>query len=135
LVEALSLLSLLTGNRTLQLSFKVISLSWSINTVQNYEVIRIFKAISTPRDGNCLLHGKNKKLSVSENRQLIYFQQFWMESRKIMGYTDDQWEFIWSTMAEDGAWAVPNITDGSGNALVQNFAPELMIKYITHNLR
>ena len=35
-----------------------------------------------------------------------------------LGYTDEQWAFIWSTMAEDGAWAVPNITDGSGNALV-----------------
>ena len=52
-----------------------------------------------------------------------------------LGYTDEEWAFIWSTMAEDGAWAVPNITDGFGNALVQNFAPELMIKYIAHNLR
>ena len=38
-----------------------------------------------------------------------------------LGYTDKQWEFIWSTMAEDGAWAVPNVTDDAGDILVQNF--------------
>ena len=52
-----------------------------------------------------------------------------------LGYTDKQWEFIWPTMAEDGAWAVPNITDNSGDILVQNFAPEMMIKFMAHDLK
>ena len=52
-----------------------------------------------------------------------------------LGYTDEQWAFVWSTMAEDGAWAVPNITDDAGNVLVRNFGPEMMIKYIAHDLK
>ena len=27
------------------------------------------------------------------------------------GYTDKEWEWIWSSMIEDGAWAVPALTD------------------------
>ena len=31
------------------------------------------------------------------------------------GYNDEEWEWIWSTMIEDGAWAVPALTDREGN--------------------
>ena len=33
----------------------------------------------------------------------------------VFDYTDGEWEFIWMTMLEDGAWAVPSITDRNGN--------------------
>ena len=55
--------------------------------------------------------------------------------KEILGYTDQQWEFIWNTMLEDGAWAVPGITDDQGNIIKENDAPELLIKYIAHDLR
>ena len=53
----------------------------------------------------------------------------------VLDYSDDEWTFIWSTMIEDGAWAVPDIKDNSGNILKHNYAPELFIKFIAHDLR
>ena len=38
-------------------------------------------------------------------------------------------------MIQDGAWNVPNIKDSFGNILKQNWAPEILIKYISHDLR
>ena len=55
--------------------------------------------------------------------------------KELLGYTDSQWEFIWSTMIEDGAWAVPSLKDNLGNVIKENNAPEIMIKYIAHDLR
>ena len=55
--------------------------------------------------------------------------------KELLGYTDEEWEYVWSTMIEDGAWAVPSITDRSGNWLKENLAPEMMIQFIAHNLR
>ena len=52
-----------------------------------------------------------------------------------LGYTDDEWTFIWSTMAEDGAWAVPPIKTTNGEIIRQNNAPELFIKYIAHDIQ
>ena len=50
-------------------------------------------------------------------------------------YDDAQWQYIWSTMLVDGAWAVPSIVDEHGNNIKDNFAPEMMIKYIAHDLK
>ena len=55
--------------------------------------------------------------------------------KELLGYTDTQWEYIWNTMLVDGAWAVPGITDDKGNVIKENDAPELLIKYIAHDLR
>jgi hypothetical protein len=58
------------------------------------------------------------------------------ENEKLkFGYTDKEWEWIWSTMIEDGAWAVPALRDTQGNYLKENFAPELMIRYAAHEMR
>ena len=43
------------------------------------------------------------------------------------GYTEKEWEWIWSSMMEDGAWAVPGVTDSSGVVVKENFAPEILI--------
>ena len=43
--------------------------------------------------------------------------------KNILDYTDDEWAYIWSTMLEDGAWAVPSIKDELGNIIKQNYAP------------
>ena len=51
------------------------------------------------------------------------------------GYTDVEWEYIWSTLSQDGAWAVPNIKDLQGKVIKENWAPEIMIKFIAHDLR
>ena len=50
-------------------------------------------------------------------------------------YNDEEWDYIWNTMAKDKAWSVPNIDDEMGNMLKQNFAPEIMIKYIAHDIQ
>ena len=55
--------------------------------------------------------------------------------KEILGYTDTQREYIWNTMLVDGAWAVPGITDAEGNVIKENDAPELLIKFIAHDLR
>ena len=52
-----------------------------------------------------------------------------------LGYTDEEWNFIWSTMLEDRAWAVPAIRDEQGKFLKENDAPELLIKFAAHDLR
>ena len=53
----------------------------------------------------------------------------------LLGYSDADWEYIWMTMLEDGAWAVPGIKDANGNLVKENYAPEILIKYIAHDLR
>ena len=50
-------------------------------------------------------------------------------------YTDSQWEYIWMTMLVDGAWAVPSIKDELGNIVKANDAPEILIKFIAHELK
>ena len=55
--------------------------------------------------------------------------------KEILGYSDEEWNFIWSTMLEDKAWAVPGIKDNFGNTLKSNEAPEMFIKYIAHDLK
>jgi hypothetical protein len=52
----------------------------------------------------------------------------------ILNYSDDEWDFIWATMIENGAWAVPAIKDDMGNLVKENLAPELFIKYVAHDL-
>ena len=29
--------------------------------------------------------------------------------KELFNYSDEEWSYIWTTMLEDGAWAVPNI--------------------------
>ena len=52
-----------------------------------------------------------------------------------LGYTDQEWESVWSSMLEDGAWAMPSLKDSLGNHLKDNFAPEMLIKFIAHDLK
>ena len=52
-----------------------------------------------------------------------------------LGFTDDEWSFIWSTMLEDGAWSVSSIKDNTGKVVKENFAPEMFINYIAHAIR
>ena len=42
--------------------------------------------------------------------------------KETFGYTDLEWEFIWMTMLEDGAWAVPSIKNNEGIIIKDNFA-------------
>ena len=53
----------------------------------------------------------------------------------ILDYTDNEWDFIWTTMMENGAWAVSSIKDQAGNTLKENQAPELFLKYVAHDLK
>ena len=58
------------------------------------------------------------------------------ENDKIkLGYSDDEWDFVWSTMLEDGAWAVPSVKDAEGNTIKENNAPEMFINYAAHELK
>ena len=51
------------------------------------------------------------------------------------GYSDHEWNFIWNSMVEDGAWAVSSIKDKAGNIVKENHAPEFFIKFIAHDLQ
>ena len=53
----------------------------------------------------------------------------------LYGYSNDEWSYIWSTLLEDGAWAVPSIRDRDGNIIKENHAPELLLKFISHDLQ
>ena len=55
--------------------------------------------------------------------------------KEILGYTDQEWEMIWTLMLEDGAWALPHLKDSNGNYLKENDAPEMLIKFIAHDLK
>ena len=45
-----------------------------------------------------------------------------------LGYTDYEWDIMWTQMLEDGAWAMPALKDDKGNYLKENLAPEMLIK-------
>ena len=55
--------------------------------------------------------------------------------KEIFEYNDEEWNYIWDTMLEDGAWAVPSVKDAFGNIAKANLAPEILIKYIAHDLK
>ena len=65
----------------------------------------------------------------------LFYKEIQSSLKSQFGYNDTEWNFIWSTMIQDGAWNVPNIKDSFGNILKQNWAPEILIKYIAHDLR
>ena len=55
--------------------------------------------------------------------------------KECFAYSDQEWNMIWETMLEDGAWSVPGVKDDFGNVVKDNLAPELLIKYIAHDLQ
>ena len=55
--------------------------------------------------------------------------------KNIFQYTDDEWAFVWSTLIHDKSWNVPNLKDKTGSILKENFGPEMLIKYIAHDIR
>ena len=55
--------------------------------------------------------------------------------KQVFQYSDNEWEYIWSTMMEDRAWSVPAVTDSFGGFLKENYAPEMMIRFIAHDLK
>ena len=55
--------------------------------------------------------------------------------KQVLGYSDYEWEFVWTTMVQDGAWAVPHIRDSAGRIVKENNGPEMMIKYIAHDIQ
>ena len=38
-----------------------------------------------------------------------------------LGYSDLEWNLIWTTMMEDGALAVPSVKDNDGYTIKENF--------------
>ena len=55
--------------------------------------------------------------------------------KELLGYSNKEWDFVWNSMMEDGAWAVPQIKDANGNAIKENHGPEMLIKFIAHDLK
>ena len=55
--------------------------------------------------------------------------------KNIFQYTDDEWNFVWSTMICDKAWNVSGLKDLAGNVIKENFGPEMLIRYIAHDIR
>ena len=52
----------------------------------------------------------------------------------LLGYSDMEWDYIWTTMLTDGAWSVSPLRDEEGKIVKENDAPEILIKYIAHVL-
>ena len=85
----------------------------------------------------------NEDLVMYLRRRWVLGSSEWMSGmndskcndKVMLDYTDADWIYIWSTMIEDKAWAVPDLKDNSGNILKHNYAPELFIKFIAHDLR
>ena len=57
------------------------------------------------------------------------------DDKSLLGYSDMEWEYIWSTMLKDGAWSVSPLRDEEGKIVKENDAPEILIKYIAHVLK
>ena len=55
--------------------------------------------------------------------------------KEVFGYSNSEWDYIWNTMKIDKSWNVPAIKDAIGNELKENYAPEIMIKFIAHDIR
>ena len=55
--------------------------------------------------------------------------------KETFDYSDSEWEYIWSTLLNDGSWDVPHIKDSAGNIIKENYAPEMLLKFIAHDLR
>ena len=76
-------------------------------------------------------------------RRFVFGAADWMAGKNgsmqndklLFDYSDAEWEMIWMTMLEDGAWAVPSIQDEDGNLIKENCAPEIMIKFMAHDLK
>ena len=56
-------------------------------------------------------------------------------NKQDLGYSDAEWESIWSSMYEDESWDVPALKDEDGRIIKENHAPELFIKYAAHDLQ
>ena len=52
-----------------------------------------------------------------------------------LGYSDHEWTTIWNLLLEDGAWAMPSLKDKHGNPIKENYAPEMLIKFLAHELK
>ena len=52
-----------------------------------------------------------------------------------LGYSDQEWISIWDLLLEVGAWALPSLKDKHGNPTKENYAPEMLIKFIAHELK
>ena len=110
-----------------------------------------FKHVGNERNNETwtrLLHelqffGDTDENTMYMRRRFVLGAAEWMAGRngskqndkELLEYTDTQWEYIWMTMLEDGAWAVPGIKDSQGNVIKENDAPEILIKYIAHDLK
>ena len=90
-----------------------------LNIYQDENILQSLRLHLVAGASNWLAGKYNSKL----NDQLLH------------GYSDQEWNYIWSTLLEDGAWAVPPIRDRSGNYLKENYAPELLLKFIAHDLQ
>ena len=85
---------------------------------------------------------EGQKIQFLRNRWVLGASQ-WLAGKNgskendkiILGYSDQEWEYIWATMIENGAWAVPAIKDMEENIVKENQAPELFIKFIAHDLQ
>ena len=52
-----------------------------------------------------------------------------------LGYTNEEWRLVWLEMLEDGAWALPALKDENGKYKKENLAPEMLIKFVAHDLK
>ena len=95
-------------------------------------------------------HLRNLKFYEEKEDHIMYLRQRfvlgaadWMAGENgskqnyklLFGYTDAEWEYIWTTMLEDGAWAVPSIQNKEGEIIKENWAPEILIKFIAHEIK
>ena len=54
-----------------------------------------------------------------------------INDKESLGYTDEEWAIIWTTMLEDGAWSLSPFKDEAGKVVKENFDPEMQLNAIS----
>ena len=96
--------------------------------------VELLKRLEIYEEGN-IIQRLRQRWVVEASSWLAGKNNSKLNDKLLLGYSDNEWNYVWATMLEDGAWAVPHIKDGNGNILKENHAPELLLKYIAHDLQ
>ena len=129
---------------------KLFILSALIDGIENNEAFRHIPNEKKQESWTELLQDLRFSEEMDENEHIRYLRNRfvigaseWLagnfgskeNNKSNLGYSDSEWNWIWTTMLEDGAWAVPSVKDDHGNTVKENYAPEILIRFVAHELR
>ena len=109
-----------------------------MNQLRNLEYIAsdIWHHIVRSKDSDMSYINSLRQRWVLRASQWMSGQNGSLQNHKLMfDYSDKEWSYIWATMSEDGAWDVPSIRNSDGVVIKENYGPEMLIRYIAHDLK